>query len=272
MKLGLVLGGGGAKGSYQAGVIKGLIENGFEITAITGTSVGALNGALVTVGKVKEMISLWESISEDNTFYPNYYHGKTIGIIFRESIYSNSWLKENIYKNLSQESLNTSPIYYGCVSSDLITGKSIFKTNCTDEDIRKYILASASLPPAFPPVIESNYSLVDGGLTSPIPVEEILEFKEALVDKILIIPAGKISIDYSKPDNFIESNLRVIDVMYNSILERSFQKGVAKYWNQNKLFAVLDPPRNTVSTLECNHDRIMDFMEEGYLAGKNFKG
>lgn len=272
MKIGLVLGGGGAKGSFQAGVIQGLLENGFEITAITGTSVGALNGALVTAGKEKKMIELWENVSEDNTFYPNYRGGKTYGMLIKGSLYSNEWLSRNIDQNLTGLDLLESPIYYGCVSSDLITGKSIFKTNCEGQDIRKYILASASLPPAFPQIRDNQYCLVDGGLTSPIPVSEILEFKNAEMDKIIIIPAGKTEIDYNNPENFLESNLRVIDVMFNSILQKTLEKGLEKYWNNNKLFTVLNPVKNTVSTLECNQSKILQFMEEGYLIGKNFKG
>ncbi len=272
MKIGLVLGGGGAKGSFQAGVIKGLLENDFEITAITGTSVGALNGALVTAGKANKMLEIWESVSEDNNFYPNYRGGKTYGMIVKGSLYSNDWLVKNIEDNISALELLESPIFYGCVSSDLITGKPIFKSNCEGIDIRKFILASASLPPAFPQVKMNGYTLVDGGLTSPIPVSEILEFKEAEFEKIIIIPAGKVDIDYEHPDNFIESNLRVIDVMYNSILSKTLEKGIEKYWSKNKMFAVLNPLKNTVSTLDCNHSKIMQFMEEGYHIGKNFKG
>ncbi len=272
MKVGLVLGGGGAKGSFQAGVIKGLVENGLEISAIVGTSVGALNGALITVNKVSEMIKLWESITEDNTFYPNYRGGKTYGMLVKGSLYSNDWLRKNISEYVSALSLLESEIYYGCVSSDLITGQSIFKSNCDGIDLREYILASASLPPAFPQVKISGYSLVDGGLTSPIPVSEILSFQDLQLDKIIIIPAGKTEIDYDQPNNFIESSLRVIDVMYNSILSKTLEKGIARYWSANKMFSILEPVKNTVSTLECNHNNILDFIEEGYLIGKNFVG
>ena len=46
-KIGLVLEGGGAKGAYEIGACKALEEIGINITAVTGTSVGALNGALL---------------------------------------------------------------------------------------------------------------------------------------------------------------------------------------------------------------------------------
>ena len=49
---GLVLEGGGARGSYQIGVYKALLEMNIPIKAVTGTSVGALNGALIAQGKI----------------------------------------------------------------------------------------------------------------------------------------------------------------------------------------------------------------------------
>lgn len=60
---GLVLEGGGAKGSYHIGAYKAIKEMGIEIKGIAGTSVGALNGALITQGDFERAYDLWESIS-----------------------------------------------------------------------------------------------------------------------------------------------------------------------------------------------------------------
>ena len=51
---GLVLDGGGARGAYQIGAWKALAEAGVRIRGIAGTSVGALNGALICMGDVKK--------------------------------------------------------------------------------------------------------------------------------------------------------------------------------------------------------------------------
>lgn len=60
---GLVLEGGGAKGAYQIGAWKALKEAGIRIKGIAGTSVGALNGALICMGDLEKAESLWENIS-----------------------------------------------------------------------------------------------------------------------------------------------------------------------------------------------------------------
>ena len=60
---GLVLEGGGAKGAYQIGVWKALLEHQIKIKAVAGASVGALNGALICMQDVHKAISLWKNIS-----------------------------------------------------------------------------------------------------------------------------------------------------------------------------------------------------------------
>lgn len=55
----LVLAGGGAKGSYQVGVFRGLREVGWRPGIVTGTSVGSLNGALLVMDRLEEAERLW---------------------------------------------------------------------------------------------------------------------------------------------------------------------------------------------------------------------
>ena len=60
---GVVLEGGGAKGAYQIGAWKAFREAGLKIRGISGTSVGALNGALMCMGDVEKAEHVWENIS-----------------------------------------------------------------------------------------------------------------------------------------------------------------------------------------------------------------
>ena len=58
----MALEGGGARGAYQIGAWKALTEAGVHISAVSGTSVGALNGALITMGDVRHAEELWANI------------------------------------------------------------------------------------------------------------------------------------------------------------------------------------------------------------------
>ena len=60
---GLVLEGGGAKGAYQIGAWKALKEAGVKIKGVSGTSVGALNGALICMDDLERAENLWANIS-----------------------------------------------------------------------------------------------------------------------------------------------------------------------------------------------------------------
>ena len=60
---GLVLEGGGAKGAYQIGAWKALREAGIKIRGVAGTSVGALNGALICMDDLEQAERLWKNIA-----------------------------------------------------------------------------------------------------------------------------------------------------------------------------------------------------------------
>ena len=62
---GLVLEGGGGKGSYQIGAIQALYEKGYSFDVVSGTSIGALNAALLTMGSLEEAKSLWLNIQHE---------------------------------------------------------------------------------------------------------------------------------------------------------------------------------------------------------------
>ena len=60
---GLVLEGGGAKGAYQIGAWKALKEAGIKINAVAGTSVGALNGALICMDELEMAQQMWSNLT-----------------------------------------------------------------------------------------------------------------------------------------------------------------------------------------------------------------
>lgn len=69
---GLVLSGGGAKGAYQIGVWKALLEHGVKFDCVSGASVGALNVALVAQGDLNLAEDIWTSISKREVFVSDY--------------------------------------------------------------------------------------------------------------------------------------------------------------------------------------------------------
>src|SRR5674476_47363 len=67
-KVGLVLSGGGSRGAYQIGVWQALRELGVKINLVAGTSVGAINGAIICQGGFDIAVSLWKEVETNMVF------------------------------------------------------------------------------------------------------------------------------------------------------------------------------------------------------------
>lgn len=66
MRIGICLAGGGAKGSYEAGVIRALFDRNIEFTSISGTSIGAVNGYYMYTNNVEKLSDMWINIQKIN--------------------------------------------------------------------------------------------------------------------------------------------------------------------------------------------------------------
>jgi len=192
--IGLVLSGGGSRGYAHIGVLKVLEELGIQPDYITGTSQGALIGAMYSLGYSVDEIEKnirnvnWESIFSDRKnyrdipvllkkAYPKYplkifldkgYIPKIpTGIIEGhelQALFSELAWKSNYYKNF-----DAFPIPFRCVASDLVSGKAfVFK----EGNLATAMRASMSVPALFTPVDKDSMLLVDGGVFRNFPVKE----------------------------------------------------------------------------------------------------
>ncbi len=66
--VGLALEGGGAKGAFHMGAVKALIEEGYDFQGVTGTSIGALNGAIIAQGDFEVGYRMWETMDNSLLF------------------------------------------------------------------------------------------------------------------------------------------------------------------------------------------------------------
>ena len=156
----LVLGSGGAKGYAHIGVIEELLERGYIINSISGTSMGALVGGLYAAGKLDEFkewvteLDLFEIIKlVDLSFGSG-------GFIKGEKVF------ERIKKMLGDIQIEDLPIPFTAVATDIINQKEVwFQKGSLIDAIR----ASISIPSVFTPVKIGDKLLVDGGVLNPIP-------------------------------------------------------------------------------------------------------
>ncbi len=187
-KYGLVLGGGGARGSYEIGVWKALIELKTQIIAVAGTSVGALNGAMIVQGDYDKAYDLWINISIDSVIRINEEitkldgKEKTDGIAFiiKSAIQSGGLditpLRRLLKENIDEEKIRKSKVAFGFVTFSLTDLKPIivFKEDVPKGKMVDYLLASAALP-VFQPLEIDGIRFLDGAFYDNLPVSLMVE-------------------------------------------------------------------------------------------------
>ena len=185
---GVALEGGGAKGAFHMGAIKALMENGYEFGAVTGTSIGALNGAIIAQGDAEVGYKMWESINMSMLFDINeeyydkltnrdidkstllYFASKVKDIIENKGI-NTSKMREVIESIVDEDKLRKSTVDFGLVTVSLSNFKPIelFKDQIPEGQIIDYLMASANFPGFASKTIDGKH-FADGGLYDNLPV------------------------------------------------------------------------------------------------------
>lgn len=157
--IGLVLGGGAAKGFAHIGVIKALEAQGVVPDLVVGTSAGALVGALYAAGKSGfELQALAMPLNE---FQVSDWVLPDRGLIKGDA------LAKFVNAAVGGRPLEKLPMKLGVVATDLASGEAVvFRSGDTGTAVR----ASSSVPGIFQPVAIRGREYVDGGLSSPLPV------------------------------------------------------------------------------------------------------
>jgi NTE family protein len=160
----LALGGGGARGYAHIGAIRELESRGFEIVAISGTSMGAVIGALYAAGKLNEFEKWAKALTRlDVVGLMDFGIGKA-GAINAERIF------KVIYGLLGDSLIEDLPIPFTAVASDLLTNKEVlFQAGPLVPALR----ASVSIPGVITPVLIDGKLLADGGIVNPVPVSPL---------------------------------------------------------------------------------------------------
>ena len=160
MKLGLTLGGGGARGAAHIGVLMELERLGVQPDLITGTSMGGLVGGLVAAGL---------GAAEQNAFFQ---------AIMRQRIYSRPGRRFSLIGNRKLEKLLEQmigrptfadlkiPLAVGAV--DLVRRREVV---LGEGDVISALLATAAFPVLLPPVEREGLTLIDGGVLNNLPFD-----------------------------------------------------------------------------------------------------
>ncbi|WP_396143775.1 patatin-like phospholipase family protein [Flavobacterium sp.] len=245
--IGLALSGGGSKGLAHAGAIKFLEEQKIKPSQISGTSAGAIVGALYSWGKTpEEILSFFKSIY---FFHWKHFTIKKPGIIDSES-FKNYF--EEIFQNAKMSDL---PIPMHITATEMVKGKlKIFNNNSRIVDA---VLASSAFPGVISPYIVNGNLYSDGGILNHFPTD-ILQGRCDFMIGVYVSPIQKIE---AKDLNSIKSvTTRAFDLLSAN---SNFQKFNNCDW-------IIEPEELVnFSTFETSKTKMDKIFEIGYQAAKN---
>lgn len=251
-KLGLILEGGGAKGAFHLGVYKALYEMGYRFDGIAGTSIGALNGALLVQGEWKKLYDSWynmsnhiaygineeafKSVSPENAIYA----ATLIGDAFKSKGIDVDGMKDLFSGVFNEKKIRKSNIEFGVVTVKLPEFKTIelFKDQIPDGELLSYLIASANFP-----LYQTHNSIegryLDGGFKNNLPLNML---PQRGINKLIAV--------------------------------RTFAIGITKHFNiPNTEITYIEPSKKLGSMLDFNREKSRANLQLGYFdAYRTIKG
>ena len=170
---GLALGGGGSRGSYEIGVLKALKELNIEIGAITGTSIGAINGAAYLMNDFALMEEIWMSLNRDSLIK---FESKIVPEVIRQRGFDFEILLSLLHEILDEETIRNHPTDLGIVTYNLTARKPVvlFKEEIPQGKLIDYVAASANHP-SFQRLRIDGDAYIDGAVYDNIPVRPLYD-------------------------------------------------------------------------------------------------
>ncbi len=245
----LVLQGGGALGSYQAGVVEALDANGIEVDWVAGISIGAINAALIAgnpLGKrVAALHAFWEKLGSWLPSFPLFgstqereaVHEWSAGFVamagvpgfFRPrplqpqfaapgtpaalSYYDASPLLATLNELVDWDLVNGGPMRLSVGAVDVETGNFRFFDTAEDTIDARHIMASGALPPGFAPVEIEGCWWWDGGLVSNTPLTHLLDHQQG---EMLVFQVDLFSSKAEMPKTIMDVMAREKEIRFSS--------------------------------------------------------
>ena len=237
LKVGLVLGGGGAKGAAEIGALKVIEEVGIPIDYIAGTSIGSIVGGLYAMDvRSRQLDSLF--VNQDWL-----------------QLFTNN-VREFLGRVTHQKHFHELRIPFRCVAADVNANEEVVMSEGLLCDAMR---ASMSIPGVFKPVIQNGRMLMDGGLLNNLPVDVV---KAMGADVVIAIDLQQ---KQHKDREFSLKDLLGIDGPLNWLVERPDWK---KYNDNRKAVDVyIHPMLDGFGASDFNKTDIRQMIELGYEAG-----
>lgn len=245
--LGLALEGGGAKGAFHMGAVKAFLEEGYEFNGITGTSIGAINGAIIAQGDFETGYKIWENMNTSMLFDIEHmqmekilnrhfdkeafaYLTSKIKDVIENKGLDTSKIRGILSELIDEDKLRRSKIDFGLVTVSVpdLEPLEIYKEDIPYGKMLDYIMASANVPIFKIEPIEGRF-YIDGGFHDNCPVnllcrkgyKDIIAVRTLGIGKIRKLEDKSVNVKTLIPS---ENLGRVLD-FDNSIIQTNLKMG-----------------------------------------------
>lgn len=288
-KIGLALGGGGAKGAAEVGVLKVLEEEGVPIDYISGTSIGAIVGGLYSVGYRADHLrrlfhsadwntllsdrragrsrTLFSQQSEESYIFTTpipFIHRKKAGD--RSSVSMSKGLVdgqnlENFFSALTVgyhdvADFHHLPIPFTCVATDLVSGT---ESRLCSGSLSRAMRASMSIPGMFEPVDWGDSLLVDGGTINNFPVDVVRDMGADIV----------IGVDLSQSQHRSKEELRGLSAVLQGLINTMGKSSYAA--NRERVDLYVHPDLTGYGAMSFSQSATDSMYLRGYAAADRLR-
>jgi NTE family protein len=209
----LVLSSGGARGYAHVGVIEALERNGFSVSSVTGSSMGAVVGGIYAAGGL-EHFKKWACALERTDVFKLYdFVFSSQGLIRGERVF------KSMEEHIADRNIDDLPIPFQALATDLTTQQEIV---ISSGSLYSALKASSAIPAMVKPQELGDLELLDGGILSPLPINFAPKNPGDII--IAVDVNAKIPYDQSKKSK----NEIVEDTKFNLHLEKLAKKWFSK--------------------------------------------
>ena len=243
-RVSLVLPGGGALGAYQAGAYEALASAGVPVNCIAGTSIGAVNGAIIAgnapENRVSRLRQFWDRVSSASSSVsvpgtlreaaniasaayatafgvPGFFRPRTPslpgGSDAEASWYDSSPLKQTLDELIDWDLLNSRHVHFSVGAVNVESGELRYFDTAKDKLDARHIMASGALPPGLPSIEIDGQWWWDGALVSNTPLMHVLTDEQ---ENMLVIEVDLFSPTGEMPQSVAEAVSREKEIRFSS--------------------------------------------------------
>ena len=193
-----VLGGGGLLGAVEIGMLRALFEYDVRPDLVLGTSIGALNGAIVasdpTPAVVDRLLDLWRKAGESNDVYGDRpWRSVTRAVRSGTHLYDSKPLRDGLLEEFGDTTFADLAVEFQCVAACIERAAEHW---FTEGPLVPAVMASAAVPGLLPPARVGDEHFLDGGIVNSIPLGRAVALG---AERIFVLQVGRIDRPLKNP-------------------------------------------------------------------------